>query len=369
MKNSIHLFFSLFATLGLSLSLNAEVISSTDFESVEVGESLSRKIFQSEGFTTGTWDNGLAARTIVDTTEHFSGNKSMRIMYPKGGYGTSETGCQVQLRFNKIDEVFASYNLRFSDDFTWGTTSYGGKLPGLGGGNNCSGGSNCDGTNGFSARFMWRTGGKAVLYLYHMDKPATYGEDVDLVYPDGSPVIFERGKWFHIAERVKVNSSADSYDGEVEVWVNGEQVLFRDGLRFVTNEDKVDNLYISTFHGGSDRTWAPTDTCYTWLDDIRIGTTYEDVAMQNVSRNEETSFLGEEIKVFRQTSGELRIDGLKGSAVVSIYSINGKKVKTLKARQSSVVLDVHDLGDGNFIIQVKDDKGKTIYNSQFIIHN
>lgn len=122
------------------------------------------------------------------------------------------------------------------------------------------------------------------------------------------------------------------------------------------------------FHGGSDRTWAPTDTCYTWLDDIRIGTTYEDVAMQNVSRNEETSFLGEEIKVFSQTSGELRIDGLKGSAVVSIYSINGKKVKTLKARQSSAVLDVHDLGDGNFIIQVKDDKGKTIYNSQFIIH-
>lgn len=366
MRNTFNIFIfcTLLASFGAPSMLSGEVVSSTDFEAVEAGVPLSRKIFQGEGFTTGTWDNGLAARTVIDTSEFCSGNKSMRIMYPKGGYGTDETGCQVQLRFDRIDEAFASYSLRFSEDFTWGTTSYGGKLPGLGGGNNCSGGSNCDGTNGFSARFMWRAGGKAVLYLYHMDKPATYGEDVDLVYPDGSPVVFERGKWFHIAERVKVNSSADSYDGEVEVWVNGEQVLFRDGLRFVTNDDKVDNLYISTFHGGSDRTWAPTDTCFTWLDDIKIGTTYEDVAFLKSSRNEEASASGEEIKVSQQSANELRIDGLKGSAVVSIYSVTCKKLRTCKTKQSSAIIDISSLKAGNYIIQVKDE---SIHTSQCII--
>lgn len=368
MKNSIHFFSSLFAIFGLSLSLNAEVISSIDFESVEAGESLSRKIFQSEGFTTGTWDNGLAARTIVDTAESCSGSKSMRIMYPKGGYGTSETGCQVQLRFNKIDEAFASYNLRFSDNFTWGTTSYGGKLPGLGGGNNCSGGSNCDGTNGFSARLMWRTGGKAVLYLYHMDKPSKYGEDVDLLYPDGSPVVFIKGEWYHIAERVKINSGADKYDGEVEIWVNGLPVLLRKGLRFVTNDDKVDNLYISTFHGGSDKTWAPTDTCFSWLDDIRIGTEYEDVSMPNFSNSKELyshKRTGtDKIKVYNQSPNELKIDGLYGNSVVYIYSLDGKLVKSSKTSQLNTVIDIHDLNSGNYILQVKDELGN--YSFQYV---
>ena len=80
-----------------------------------------------------------------------------------------------------------SYYLKFSDNFSWGTTSYGGKLPGLAGGASCSGGQMCDGTNGWSARFMWRGGGKLILYLYDMLKTDKYGEDHQLYVPDGSP--------------------------------------------------------------------------------------------------------------------------------------------------------------------------------------
>lgn len=277
-------FFAILFALFCVTSIHSKMISSTNFEDWKKGEPTSMSLFQEKGFQTGTWENSLEERTLIDTMQSASGTQSMRITYPTGGVGPDETGCQIQLKFEKRDEAFASYYLRFSEDFTWGTTSYGGKLPGLAGGNCCSGGASCDGTNGFSARLMWRTGGKGVLYLYHMDKPATYGEDHNLIYPDGSHVNFERGKWYHIAERVKCNTDGDTYDGEVEIWVDGKQVLLLKGLRFTSNGDKVDDLYISTFHGGNDDTWAPTDTCYTWLDDIRIGTTYEDVAYQECAQ-------------------------------------------------------------------------------------
>lgn len=270
----------------LPLNLWAALISFTNFEDFKSGSSLSREELQKRGFQTGTWDNSLATRTLLDTCQSASGRQSVRITYPKNGYGPSETGCQVQLKFEKRDEAYASYCLRFSENFSWGTTSYGGKLPGLSGGDNCSGGDACDGTNGFSARLMWRAGGKAVLYLYHMDKPDKFGEDFELIYPDGRQVVFERGKWYHVAERVKMNKDGSTYDGEVEIWINGQHVLLVQGLRFTSNGDKVDDLYISTFHGGDDETWCPTETCYTWLDDIRIGTSYEDVSYQTCRKPE-----------------------------------------------------------------------------------
>lgn len=269
-----------------SLLCKAELISSTNFENLKPGISMSRLLFNQEGFETASWDNALETRTLVDFPESHSGTQSMRITYPKDSYGPEGTGCQVRLMFDPREEVYASYCLRFSENFSWGTTSYGGKLPGLAGGDCCSGGAECDGTNGFSARLMWRADGKAILYLYHMDKPSQYGEDVDLFYPDGTPVRFEKGRWYHIAERVRNNSDGETFDGEVEIWVNGEPVLLMKGLRFTSNEDKVDCLYISTFHGGDDETWCPTDTCYTWLDDIRIGTAYEDVSYQKCSKPE-----------------------------------------------------------------------------------
>ena len=273
----------LFISLAISSFLSAEMISSTRFESSEAGKPFLLEAWQKERFSTGTWDNGLKDRTIIDTTYSVSGRKSLRIEYPKGGVGPSETGAQVELKFPSRDVAYMSYWMRFSDNFSFGTSSEGGKLPGLCGGNNCSGGDNCDGTNGFSARFMWRAGGQIVLYLYHMDKPEKYGEDHPLKYADGSNVIFERGSWHHIEERVKINSAGDVYDGEVQAWVDGKEVLSLKGLRFTNNGDKVDKLYISTFHGGNDETWAPTETCHIWFDDIRIGTSREDTRLYTCS--------------------------------------------------------------------------------------
>lgn len=271
-----------YIVLSISLLLfvvntHAQLLHATNFESQTVGAACTRPLWQADGFTTDTWDNGLADRTIIDNFTSVSGTKSLRVTYPAGQYGPDPNGAQVPLLFTARSEAYMSYWVRFSDNFSWGTTSEGGKLPGLAGGARCSGCATCTGTNGFSARLMWRPGGKAILYLYHIDKVNSCGDNLDLLYPNGENVIFKKATWYHIMERVKINSSPTTYDGEVEVWVNGQRVLLTTGYRFVTNTDKVDALYFSTFHGGSDATWAPTVTCYTWFDDIKIGATKADV--------------------------------------------------------------------------------------------
>jgi hypothetical protein len=270
--------FLLLATyLFFSQISSAQIINSTDFETQATGTAFTRPLWQADGFTTDTWDNGLADRTIIDNTTSVSGTKSLRVTYPAGQFGPGPNGAQVPLKFSPLNEAYMSYWVRFSDNFSWGTTSEGGKLPGLAGGSRCSGCATCTGTNGFSARLMWRPGGKAILYLYHLDKVNSCGDNLDLIYPNGENVIFKKATWYHVMQRVKINSSPTTYDGEVEIWINGQKALLTTGYRFVTNSDKVDALYFSTFHGGADATWAPTVTCHSWFDDIKIGTTKADV--------------------------------------------------------------------------------------------
>lgn len=263
-------------------SVTAQLLLSTKFESQNTGTAYTRSVWQADGFTTGSWDSNLSERTQIDDSYSYSGKKSLRVAYPKGGYGPSQTGCQVDLKFADQDEAYMSYWIRFSDDFSYGKTYEGGKLPGLGSGNT-SGSNISDGTNGFTARFMWRPGGQLVVLLYHMDFTDSMGEDQELTYSDGSIVHIPRGEWHHLAERVKTNTVTNGSanpDGELEVWVDGQQVLLRKGLRFRTNSDGINELYFSTFHGGGNADWSPTVDSYIWFDDIRVGTDYESVKMQ-----------------------------------------------------------------------------------------
>jgi hypothetical protein len=87
-------------------------------------------------------------------------------------------------------------------------------------------------------------------------------------------------EWVHMIERVKINSVSNGKanpDGEVQVWFNGREVLNLKGLRFVNNQDKVDNFYFSTFHGGNSPDWAPENTCWIWYDDLVISDKKQDV--------------------------------------------------------------------------------------------
>jgi hypothetical protein len=271
--------FSIFLLLQIGAFAQPAYFS-TDFESVPSGSSFTRPAWREEGFFTDAWDDFLNERTVVDTSYSVSGSKSLRIIYPKGGFGPRQTGAQVPVLLPPRDEYFVSYYVRFSENFSWGNTSQGGKLPGICAGKRCvntGSGFVCDGTTGFYTLFMWREGGRAVLYMLNVDKKSDYGDDYGLVYPDGKNVVFEKGKWYQLIQRVKLNTGSDKYDGIVQVWIDGKQVLLLDKVRFVTNRDKIDTFLFVTFHGGGDKSWAPEETCFTWFDDIKISTKKEDV--------------------------------------------------------------------------------------------
>ncbi|MBA7528342.1 hypothetical protein ES705_20525 [subsurface metagenome] len=246
-----------------------------DFELENTGTQHTGEVWESKGFINVSWTNGSKRTSVAENYAH-SGSKSLQVFYPRGKYGPGETGHQAPCKLEAREEYYVSYWLRFSNNFSWGSDNEGGKLPGLSGGERCSGGAICDGTNGFTARFMWRKDGKAVLYLYHLDKPGKYGEDYDLINPEKETIYFPKGEWVHIIERVKINSGSNK-DGEVQVWFNGEEVLHIDNLRFVLNGDKVDVFYFSTFHGGNDDTWSPQNDSYIWFDDIVVSADRNDV--------------------------------------------------------------------------------------------
>lgn len=322
---------------------SASTLMRTSFENTPEGTPFTREWWSNDGFQPATWDEGLSTRTIISGDYAANGLQSFRVMYPKNEFGTDNTGCQVPLLFDQRNEAYMSYYLMFSENFSWGTTSYGGKLPGLAGGANCSGGKMCDGTNGWSARFMWRAGGKIVLYLYDMVKTETYGENHQLYYPDGTPVVATPGQWLHIAERVKANSTPTSQDGEIQVWVNGQEVLYLTGRQFTNNGEQVDKLYISTFHGGDDNTWCPTDTCYTYFDDICIGTEYEDVRFPDCRKPN----LGAD-RSLCNTAGAVTLEAENlGNGYDLTWFYNGERVgegATLKAKAPGTYVVMADSG-------------------------
>ncbi len=247
-----------------------------DFENFSAGavraDDLEKLDVQSIPYTNG-FDKG---RAIIDSAVVASGAQSLRIFYPVDGVGPGESGAQAPLKVAPRSEYYISYKLRFSDNFSWGTKYHGGKLPGLASDENCSGCIICDGTNGFTARLMWRKDGQLVLYLYSMAKKNRCGDDYDLLDSEGKPFLAERGEWIKVTQRVKINSEAES-NGEVQVWLNDVEAISLNGLKFVTNGDLVDNLYFSTFFGGSGEGWQPGVDCYIWFDDLVISESREGV--------------------------------------------------------------------------------------------
>jgi len=214
---------------------------------------------------------------VVSGEEAYSGNQSLKITYPDD----KQFGAGALWEVPDAKEYYISYQLKFAGNFDFNGKydwSSGGKLPGLGADGLCSGGATCDGTNGFTSRPMWREDGRAVLYLYHMDKPGTYGEDIQLTGSDGKDIYYEPGKWHNITQRVRINDGTQS-NGSVDVWIDDEQVLSEDNLRFVTNGQQIDTAYFSTFHGGNGSEWWPDNDVNAYFDDFVVSTNAADVGL------------------------------------------------------------------------------------------
>jgi hypothetical protein len=96
------------------------------------------------------------------------GGKAFRVDYTPGQIGPEKGGVGWRFPIGKTAVAQLTYTVRFAADFDW---VKGGKLPGLSGGPaNVSGGRPADGTNGFSARLMWRKDGRGEAYVYHKNQ-------------------------------------------------------------------------------------------------------------------------------------------------------------------------------------------------------
>ena len=145
-----------------------------------------------------------------------------------------------------------SYNLWLPPDFQF---NKGGKLPGLFGGDGPAGGKDVDGTTGFSARFMWRSGGQGEVYAYIPGKPDNRGESIDR-----GAWVFPRGQWVRLEEEVVLNEPGTA-DGQLRVWVDGALKLRHDDIVFRTNSDfGIEGVMADIFYGGKTQEWAAPAT-------------------------------------------------------------------------------------------------------------
>ena len=221
------------------------------------------------------WSYQMDKYGSISNQQARSGNNSLQMTYPANAQ--SNAGAKWVIPDRK--EYYLSYWVKFDGDFDFdGRVHSGGKLPGLGSGDLASGGSKPTGTNGFTSRYMWREDGKATLYLYHMDQPGTYGEDILLKDSNGEDKYFQRGQWHNMIQRVKVNDGYQS-NGEIDVWMDGEQVLDMDNLKFMTDGGGIDTAYFSTFHGGYGSDWWPEKNDNAYFDDFVVSTNAADVGL------------------------------------------------------------------------------------------
>ncbi len=208
----------------------------------------------------GAWgENNI--EVISDSTRQFQ--KVLRVRYPEGSASPTVSrekerplggaGFYANLNIPPTDALKLSYYVRFSDNFEF---VKGGKLPGLFGGNFTSGGEIPDGTNGFSTRLMWRRDGDGEVYAY-LPTSKNHGTSIGR----GSWQ-FVPGLWHHIEQEVILNHP-DQKDGQIRVWVDGQQVIEKDKLTFRTTDNlKIEGIFFSTFFGGGSASWATPKDVY-----------------------------------------------------------------------------------------------------------
>jgi len=188
----------------------------------------------------------------------------LRVNFALGQIGPEAGGAGWRMPFGKHETAEMSYTLRFSKDFDF---VKGGKLPGLcGGPENVSGGRLANGQNGFSARLMWRRDGRGEAYVYHKNQKGDYGDSfafpADFRFPTDTPV--------KVRLAVSMNTPGKR-NGALRVWIDEKLLVERSDMEWRSVDSfGVDGLYFETFHGGGDKSWAPTKPCWAEFGELRV---------------------------------------------------------------------------------------------------
>lgn len=178
------------------------------------------------------------------------------VSYPRGSSapsaGAPYGGAQVCAPFASGPKTDATltYEVRIPVGFQF---VQGGKMPGLYGGiEPFSGGRH--NSAGWSARLMWRSGGRGEIYGY-IATSSGYGDS----WGRGNFVWKDDGRWHTVTEHVHLNSPGHS-DGWISLAYDGSTVIDQTGLAITTTGVPINGLFFSTFFGGHGPSWAsPVD--------------------------------------------------------------------------------------------------------------
>ncbi|MEO1210526.1 MAG: polysaccharide lyase [Cyanobacteria bacterium J06638_20] len=229
----------------------------------------------------GSW--GFENLEVVVESEAASAEPTsfLRVHYPAGSatpsvartHNVPRGGAQyyADLNLPSYERLRLRYRVRFSDNFDF---VRGGKLPGLFGGSGASGGTIPDGTDGFSARLMWREDGNGEVYAY-LPTSENFGTSIGR----GSWQ-FPPGEWITVEQEVILNQPGAA-DGRIRLWVDNALVVDASGLVFRTVDTlQIDGIFFSTFFGGNDLSWATPQDVYVDFADFTIRMS-EAVALHN----------------------------------------------------------------------------------------
>lgn len=196
-------------------------------------------------------------------TEDKKHHLALQAKYPKEAVGPKEGGAQFAVALPPSQEMWLSYQVKFVQGFDF---RLGGKLPGLtSGGSKFTGGRLPKNGEGWSARYMWKKQGEAVIYLYYMDMPGKWGENIKL-----SGFKFKPGRWHTLVQHIKVNTIG-KMNGLLNVWIDGVPVLSRNNIQYRGQQNAlIDTFYFSTFHGGNTAKWGPKNDSIALFDNFKI---------------------------------------------------------------------------------------------------
>lgn len=337
----------------LLLGLTARADVSVDFENRSTG-TYTENMMQSD-FNGLNWSNGLdqnRAKIVNDPAQ----GKVLRILYPEGNYGAGNSnGGGVQFKCvigSKTEAATAEYRIKFESGFDF---VKGGKLPGLCGGRCNTGGNIPTGTDGWSARYMWRADGQLVVYLYDM-MSTNYGTDLKINHPDY--FFFQPGKWYTIKQFIQMNTPGIR-DGIIKIWVDGEQMLHFKFAKFRNTEDLGVNLfYFSTFFGGSGSEWAPPKDEHVFFDDIVVTPGSESSTR---IKHAKMDVSGGTVSVRPQS---IRI-ALAEVQRARLYNGRGVLVRGITGGVSTI--DTRGLSKGAYTLVVEDVKG-AVRNHTIVLH-
>ncbi|WP_444938896.1 polysaccharide lyase [Microbulbifer sp. JMSA002] len=164
---------------------------------------------------------------------------------------------------DSVSSATLSYDVKFHSDFQF---VRGGKLHGLGGGTGTTGCKPID-PKGWSVRVMFDGEGSPKLYVYHQDRQRACGDS----FANLTDFKFDLHRWYRVELFVQMNTAANNADGFAELYVDGNKISEKHGLRLTGSMNAlVDTFLFSTFHGGSTKEWAPTKTVKAYFDNFTV---------------------------------------------------------------------------------------------------